>query len=588
MCGIIGYKGKKEAYNIIINSLKTLEYRGYDSWGVAVVGNPSIAVVKEVGMISDSFALNDFGKGTTGIGHTRWATHGKVTKENSHPHMSFDGGISVVHNGIIDNYQVLKEQLKKKGYVFKSETDTEVIPFLIEDLMKDGCSFEDAFRKTLSFLEGTYAIVSIHKDSETMICARKDSPIVVGVGDGEHFVASDSPAFINHTNKVIYLDNYEMAVFNGSFEVRCSITGNIIDKKVQVLDWDVEQAKKGDFKHYMLKEISEQKETITKAIHQDDKVLQGIADTINESYGTFFIASGSSYNAALSASYTFSKIARKHINIVDSSEFPNYEHFLTPQTLMITVSQSGETADVLEAVKVAKKKGVKILSIVNVMGSSLMRSSDHTLLMNAGPEICVLSTKSYTSQLAILTLLAYACVGKLSEGKELLKGVAEHVGDLTDPKTLLNTIELASYMKDKEHLYVIGRGQSYSTALEAALKIKEVSYIHAEGFAGGTLKHGPIALIEEGTPCIVFVPNDETRKEILSNAMEIKSRGGYIIGVSDEENEIFDYFIKVPDVGHASPITDIIPIQVLSYYLAILRGCNPDRPRNLAKSVTVK
>ncbi|MCK5373397.1 MAG: SIS domain-containing protein, partial [Candidatus Aenigmarchaeota archaeon] len=375
---------------------------------------------------------------------------------------------------------------------------------------------------------------------------------------------------------------------NGSFEVRCSITGNIIDKKVQVLDWDVEQAKKGDFKHYMLKEISEQKETITKAIHQDDKVLQGIADTINESYGTFFIASGSSYNAALSASYTFSKIARKHINIVDSSEFPNYEHFLTPQTLMITVSQSGETADVLEAVKVAKKKGVKILSIVNVMGSSLMRNSDHTLLMNAGPEICVLSTKSYTSQLAILTLLAYACVGKLSEGKELLKGVAEHVGDLTDPKTLLNTIELASYMKDKEHLYVIGRGQSYSTALEAALKIKEVSYIHAEGFAGGTLKHGPIALIEEGTPCIVFVPNDETRKEILSNAMEIKSRGGYIIGVSDEENEIFDYFIKVPDVGHASPITDIIPIQVLSYYLAILRGCNPDRPRNLAKSVTVK
>jgi len=569
MCGIVGYKGKKEAYNIIINSLKTLEYRGYDSWGVAVVGNPSISVVKEVGMICDSFALNDFGNGTTGIGHTRWATHGKVTKENSHPHMSSDDSISVVHNGIIDNYQALKEQLKKKGYVFRSETDTEVIPFLIEEFMKEDLSFEDAFRKTLSLLEGTYAIISIHKDSETMICARKDSPIVIGVGDGEYFVASDSPAFIEHTKKVIFLDNDEMVVFNGSMKIMCSLTGKEICKTAKTIDWDVEQAKKGDFKHYMLKEISEQKETITKAIHQDDKVLQGIADAINDSY-------------------TFSKIAKKHINVVDSSEFPNYEHFLTPQTLMITVSQSGETADVMDAVKVAKKKGVKILSIVNVMGSSLMRNSDHTLLMNAGPEICVLSTKSYTSQLAILTLLAYACVGKLSEGKDLLRSVADHVGDLTDPKTLLGIVELASYLKDKEHLYVIGRGQNYPTALEAALKVKEVSYIHAEGFAGGTLKHGPIALIEEGTPCIVFVPNDETRKEILSNAMEIKSRGGYIIGVSDEENDIFDYFIKVPDVGNASPITDIIPIQVLSYYLAILRGCNPDRPRNLAKSVTVK
>ena len=595
MCGIVGYKGKREAYKVLVDSLKTLEYRGYDSWGVAVSGNPSISVVKEVGMIGDADSLsdvNEINKGTMGIGHTRWATHGKVTEENSHPHLSSDGGIAVVHNGIIENYQELKAKLKKKGYVFRSETDSEVIPYLIEDFIKNetGISFEDAFRKMLSLLEGTYAIVAIHKDSGTMICVRKDSPIVIGIGadSGEYFIASDVPAFIEHTKNVIFLENQEMAVFNGDMKIICSVTGDVIQRKLQVIDWDIEQAKKGEFKHYMLKEISEQKETINKAIHQDDKVIQDIADAINESYGTFFIASGSSYHAALSASYTFSRIAKKHINVVDSSEFPNYEHFLTPQTLMITISQSGETADVLDAVKVAKKKGVKILSIVNVMGSSLMRNSDHSLLMNAGPEICVLSTKSYTSQLSILTLLAYASVGKLGEGKALLKCVANHVGELIDPKVLNDTIGVAAYLKDKEHLYVIGRGQSYPTALEAALKIKEVSYIHAEGFAGGSLKHGPIALIEKGTPCIVFAPNDETKKEILSNAMEIKSRGAYIIGVSDKDNEIFDDFIKVPDVGHASPICDIIPIQVLSYYLAILRGCNPDRPRNLAKSVTVK
>ncbi|MBW6461512.1 MAG: glutamine--fructose-6-phosphate transaminase (isomerizing) [DPANN group archaeon] len=593
MCGIVGYKGKREAYKIILDSLKTLEYRGYDSWGVAVIGNPSISVVKEVGMISDADSLinnTKITKGTTGVGHTRWATHGNVTEANSHPHLSTDGKIAVVHNGIIENYQSLRGELKKKGYVFKSDTDSEVIPYLIEDFLKSetGISFEDAFRKTLYLLEGTYAIVAIDKDSETMLCVRKDSPIVIGVGDGEYFIASDAPAFIEHTKNVIFLENDELVAFNGDMKIIDLVTGKKLSKKPQVIDWDVEQAKKGEFKHYMLKEISEQKETINKAIHQDNKVIQDIADAINESYGTFFIASGSSYHAALSASYTFSRIAKKHINVVDASEFPNYEHFLTPQTLMITVSQSGETADVLDAVKVAKKKGVKIISIVNVMGSSLMRNSNYSLLMNVGPEICVLSTKSYTSQLSILTLLAYASVGKLDEGKALLKCVANHVGELTDPKVLLDTVEVASYLKDKEHLYVIGRGQSYPTALEAALKIKEVSYIHAEGFAGGSLKHGPIALIEKGTPCIVFAPNDETKKEVLSNAMEIKSRGGYIIGVSDMDNEIFDYFIKVPDVGHASPICDIIPIQVLSYYLAILRGCNPDRPRNLAKSVTVK
>ncbi|MEA3229893.1 MAG: glutamine--fructose-6-phosphate transaminase (isomerizing) [archaeon] len=590
MCGIVGYKGNKDARNIIYGGLQSLEYRGYDSWGIAMLGNPSISVSKQVGSIGNADALGSLSSGTVGIGHTRWATHGAVTVKNSHPHVSSDGHVAVVHNGIIENYQQLRSGLEDKGYMFNSETDTEVIPILIEDFLNEDYSFEDSFRKALSLLEGTYAIIAIYdgEESEKMICARKDSPMIIGVGDEEYFVASDAPAFLPYTNNVVFLDNMEMVVFNDHMKVLSVDNGYPIQKKVQTIDWNVEQAKKGDFKYYMLKEISEQRETISKAIQQEDAVLQGIADAIDNSFGTFFVASGSSYHAALSASYLFSKIAKKHINVVESSEFPNYEHFLTPETLMVAVSQSGETADLLDAVKVAKEKDVKILSLVNVMGSSLMRNSDHTLMTNAGPEICVLSTKSYTSQLSVLSLLAYACAGKLDEGKELLKDVADHVGDLTDAKTLLEIVEIASLLKDKEHMYLLGRGQSYPTAIEGALKIKEVSYIHAEGFAGGSLKHGPIALIEEGTPCIVFAPEDETREAILSNAMEVKSRGADVIGISDKNNEIFDHFIKVPEVGNASPICSIIPIQVLSYYLAIMRGCNPDKPRNLAKSVTVK
>jgi len=338
----------------------------------------------------------------------------------------------------------------------------------------------------------------------------------------------------------------------------------------------------------MLKEIYEQKETIIRSINQKEEEIKKIAEEINKGFGTFFIACGTAHHAALTASYIFSQITKKHINVVLASEFPNYEHFLTDKTLVIPISQSGETADVLEAVKVAKQKKSKIISVVNVTGSTLMRLSNVSFKTNAGPEIAVASTKAFTSQLALLTMLAYACNGRLEEGKEKLKKTAEYLGEMLKNDFEEKIKELALKIKEKNHIFLIGRSVNYPIALEAALKIKEVSYIHAEGFAGGELKHGTLALIEEGTPCIVFVANDETKKEIISNAMEIKARGGYIIGISPENNPVFDFFIKVPDHESISPIINIIPAQLLAYHLGLARDCDIDRCRNLAKSVTVK
>lgn len=583
MCGIIGYKGKEDASKIVLNGLKKLDYRGYDSWGIATV-NKDLEVIKRVGRIDENIKINRSG---IAIGHTRWATHGNVTEENAHPHLSSDNRIAVVHNGIIENYQQLRRYLKNKGYSFRSETDTEVIPLLIEDFMKE-YEYEEAIIKALKMLVGNFAVIITCKGSEKLVAARKGSPLVMGVKEKNYFIASDVPAFLEHTKDVIFLDDNELVIANKDLDIINIETGKKIKKDVEKIDWDIEQAKKGNYEHYMLKEILEQSDSIKRAINQDNEKIKEMAEKINNAKGVFFVACGSSYHAAFAASYLFSHIAKKHINVVLASEFPHYEDFLTDKTLMIPISQSGETADVLEAVKVAKKKGVKVLSIINVMGSSLMRLSDHSFLMNAGPEICVLSTKSYTSQLVILTLLAYACVGKLEQGKELLNKAAEHVKDMFKDEYMERLVFLADNIKHKQHVYVIGRSLNYATALEAALKIKEVSYIHAEGFAGGELKHGSIALIEDSTPCIVFIPNDDTKEHILSNAIEVKARGGYIIGVSTENNEVFDYHIKVPDVGYVSQITNIIPIQILAYYLAVKLGCDPDKPRNLAKSVTVK
>lgn len=586
MCGIIGYTGRRKAAPIILDGLKKLEYRGYDSAGIATLSG-GIHIKKDAGKIDEINSRMDFEgmPGNIGIGQTRWATHGMVTRENAHPHTDCLNGIAIVHNGIIENYQELKNSLN--GHKFSSNTDTEIIAHLIEEEMKNGNGFIEASKIAFKKLQGNYAILAINKNDGRMIASRRGSPLVIGVGEGEYYPASDIPAFLDHTKNVIYLYDDDFAILGENFEIFNLEKDGRVKRNIDTVDWSAEQSKKGKFDHFMLKEISEQTDAIQRAIAQDEKMIEDISNEIKKAEGVFLVGCGSSYHACLTASYIFSEIAKLHVNVVLASEFKNYKHFLKDKTLVIPVSQSGETADVLEAVSIAKNHGCRIVSVVNVVGSSLHRNSYRSLLMNAGPEICVLSTKTYTSQVALLTLLAYSVAGKYENGKKELKNLYTLVYNLTSKNTREHIKELAKKLKNKEHLFTIGRGLEYSTSLEAALKIKEVSYIHAEGFAGGELKHGTIALIEKGTPCIIFT-SQKHEKETLSNAMEIKSRGGKIIGIAPENNEIFDFFIKVPEVALLNSICQIIPIQILAYQLAILRGYDPDKPRNLAKSVTVK
>lgn len=590
MCGIIGYIGNERAGPILLKGLRRLEYRGYDSAGVATL-HSDIHIKKDVGRIDDidrKISLSNL-PGTIGIAHTRWATHGGVTKKNAHPHTSNNKKIVVIHNGIIENYQELRNFLKSRGFNFYSETDTEVIPNLIEFEMKTK-SFEEAVIAALRKLEGYYAILALNKGDKKIIGARRGSPLVLGIGNDCLFAASDIPAFLEYTKKVMYLYDGDVVILDSAYnsiKVFNLIENGFVNRPIDSVGWDIEQAMKGDFDHFMLKEISEQVDTVKKVMVQNKGVLKKVISEIKKAKDIFFVACGTACYACLAGSYIFSKVANMHVNVVLGSEFPNYKHFLTKDTLVIAVSQSGETIDTIDAVRAAKEMGSKVISIVNVMGSSITRHSDDFLLINAGPEICVLATKSYTSQIALLTLLAYSVAGKSDEIKSKLNYLWNMIYHLTSATTRNKIRELAKNLKDREHIFTIGRGLQYPTALEAALKIKEVSYIHAEAFAGGELKHGTIALIEKGTPCIVFV-SEENEKEILSNAIEIKTRGGYIIGVSPKNNEVFDFWIKVPEVNNLNPIVQIIPIQILAYQLAILRGCDPDKPRNLAKSVTVK
>lgn len=587
MCGIIGYRGKRQASDILLDSLKKLSYRGYDSWGLCTCSEDNLHMTKATGMVDDMDIELDGFYGNIGIGHTRWATHGGVSEANAHPHLCCKNKIAVVHNGVIENFQALRSELKDRGHAFRSDTDTEVISHLIEEHMDEGYNFVDAVKQSIDRIAGSFAIVAINNTDDMMLAARRGSPLVLGIGTDECFAASDIPAFLEHTKNIIYLYDNDIAIIDDNIHIHNMLENRPVTRMIDSIEWDIERSKKGEFSHFMLKEITEQTETIKKASQQDPYKIEKITEQIKSAKGIFFIACGSSYHACLSASYVFSSIAKMHINVVLGSEFRGYKDFLTPDTLVIAVSQSGETADVLDAVNTAKEKKSKVISIVNAMGSSLMRSSDDTLHMNAGPEICVLSTKTYTAQVAILTLLAYACAGRYDEGREKLDETWHLVFNLTSRSTRDHIKELAGIIKEKRHIFTIGRGLQYPTALEAALKIKEVSYIHAEGFAGGELKHGTIALIEKNTPVIAFVTS-ENESETIGNIMELKARGAFIVGLAPKNNETFDYFIKVPETNLLNPITQIIPIQILAYKLAILRDCNPDKPRNLAKSVTVK
>ena len=586
MCGITGVISDSNAPFKAFAGLKKLEYRGYDSWGIAFKNCDGIEVHKAVGKISapEKGVLNH--NSYSSIAHTRWATHGRVTEANAHPHVSNDKSIAIVHNGIIENYQELKKRLTEKGFSFYSQTDTEVLANLIQLHLAKEKTIAEAVRKALLEVEGSYAILVLHAKSYEVVAARNGSPLVVGIGNNELFAASDVAAFLAYTKTAVYLNDLELAVLGKDLKVFDIKTGNELQFRKKQILWTLEQAEKGSYSHFMRKEIDEQPTTIRRAVEQERQHIEKIAHAIKSAKGVFFVGCGTSYHACVSSSYIFSDVVNMHVNVAIASEFRHYKEFLKPETLVIAVSQSGETADVLDAIKTAKSKGSKVISIVNVMESSIMRLSDDSLLMNAGPEICVLSTKSYTSQLGILALLAYSVVGRYDEGKKMVEQAAKDADKVLRENEPVAR-EIAKKFSGARDFFLIGRDLAFPTALEGALKIKEVSYIHAEGFAGGELKHGTIALIDEGVPCIVL-STEETRPLIISNATEVKSRGGMIIGVDSKEDSIFDYFFRVPESGHANPILMILPIQLLAYYLAIERKCDPDKPRNLAKSVTVK
>ncbi len=587
MCGIFGYIGSEDrAAETVLEGLKRLEYRGYDSWGIAVNRDQKLLLEKHVGKIGD--AQTKFSGGQIGLGHTRWATHGGVTVKNSHPHWDCQKRLAVVHNGIIENFEEIKKSLLKKGHHFLSETDTEVVPHLIEENLKK-YSLPEAVRRAFNRLEGLNAIVVIDPKTQTLVAAKTGSPLVVGFSKKATLLASDASSLLPHTKTVCFLEDGELLTISKNkvslFEVA---SGQKKKLKKQKLDWEVEEADLGRFPHFMLKEICEQPKVLTGILKEKEEEIKKIAPIIKNAFGTYMVGCGTAAYAALCGTYLFSRLAKKHINFAYGSEFAYLTDFLTPKSLVVAFSQSGETIDIIEAVKKSKEKKAKILAVTNVLGSTLYRLADYKMLLGAGPEKCVLATKSFTAKLAILLLLAEDLNGDLEEGKAKLRKAVGEVDKLLTKKNLRAIKKLAGKISAREHIYVIGRGLSYPVALEAALKIKEVSYIHAEGFAAGELKHGVIALIEKGTPCLVFAPNDETYGAVLSGAMEVKARGGLIIGVSHKDSEVFDHFIKVSDCGDASSIPNAVVAQLLGYFLALKKGFDPDKPRNLAKSVTVK
>lgn len=591
MCGIFGYVGNREnTASLVFDGLKSLEYRGYDSWGVAIVPSrdpKKIRVVKKIGKIGDA-NVDKMPKSTFGFGHTRWATHGGVTQKNAHPLLDCTKSIAIVHNGIFENYEEVKEKMVKLGHRFVSETDTEVTVHLIEEYAKK-ISFTKAVQKAFNDMEGLDAIIAMDLKNRQFVAVRNGSPLVVGYGDGENYIASDAAALIPYTRQVHFLEDDEMAIINNLdiqlFNVR---TGDSLHPKKQHLDWTIAQVEKGEYPYFMLKEIYEQPGIIADIASNAPSQAEKLAKIIKDSDGTYMVACGTASYSCIAGMYLFSKIAKRQVSAAIGSEFGFHLDFLTPKSLVIALSQSGETMDTLEAVKKAKQKGAKIFALVNVLGSTLYRESDHKMLIGAGPEKSVASTKAFTGKLAHLILLSYALAGDTQAGQNILMSAAMSAKVVLGTQSVKRILTLAKQIKKAQHLYIIGRGLSYPASLEAALKIKEISYIHAEGFAAGELKHGVIALIEKGTPCLAFLPDDETYGANLAGAMEMKARGGYIIGVSHKTHGVFDYFIPVPDAQEATIIPNVIVAQLLAYYLAVEKGLDPDKPRNLAKSVTVK
>lgn len=604
MCGIFGYVGaeKKDLSNFLVDGLQKLEYRGYDSAGIGILQKNKAYILRSVGEVSilAGKLKGERIAGQIGIGHTRWATHGGVTEKNSHPHLDCTRQIVVVHNGIIENYKELKKELLSKKHKFTSETDTEVVAHLVEEELKSKTiltpqQFARAVYKVFKKLKGLNAIIVGSVKAQCLVVFRKGSPISIGVARDSYFISSDLPTLAAYTKTTVFLEEGEgVLIVPGKKATFFDAGGRATAKKPGKItfhysDSDLTRlSDKGKYDHFMLKEIHEQGQSLARIADYPRAPIARAADMIFNAYGTYFTACGTAAYAGLAATYFFSNVARWHVNFAVGSEFYFLEDFLVPKSLLIVASQSGETMDTLEAVRAAKKHKSRVVSLVNVPGSTLTRLSDFSLELLAGLEKAVASTKAYTAKLAVFLLLAYALAKKPEEGFDLISRTQKEVNKMFKNNIDKNVYKIAKKIYKSNHIFVIGREANYPTALEAALKIKEVSYIHAEGFAGGELKHGVIALISSGTPCIVFVANDASREDVLANAMELKSRGGYMIGIGTAEDSLFDEFIKVPDVGFASPIVNIIPAQLLAYHLAVLRGNNPDKPRNLAKSVVVK
>lgn len=532
--------------------------------------------------------------GTPGIGHVRWATHGSVTDANAHPHLSPDGRIAVVHNGIVENFQELRREQTRKGASFASDTDTEVIAHLIAEELERGGELTDAVRAALGRLEGSYALAILDRESGTLVGARKWSPLVVGVGDGEHFIASDAPAFLAYTRDVIFLEDHQIVRIdddgNGgrALRVLSVATGEDVEPEVQRVDWSLEEAERGGYPHFTIKEINEQPHVIERVLATDDEELLAAARLIQGARRVHVVACGTALHAGMYASYLLAAQAGLNARPVSAGEFPYLEAMVEPGDLVLAISQSGETADLLASVRAAKARGATVLSVVNVLGSSLMRESDLSILSKAGPEISVVSTKAYASQLSVLTLLCGALGGDIAAARGALAQARDDIADILASGADETLAEIARILTTANCIYSIGRGVDYPSALEWCLKIKEIAYLHGEGFAAGDLKHGPLALIEAGTPVFVIASDEAVFAETLSNAIEAKSRGALIIAVATEPNEVFDYYLPVRANGPQGAIAAIVYGQLLAYLLAVEKGLDPDKPRNLAKSVTVK
>ena len=586
MCGIIGFIGKPINGTVLTDSLKKLEYRGYDSWGTAFFSQGKIEFFKEVGFIKEIPEKIKSISSSLAIGHTRWATHGGISVKNAHPHLSSNNDIALVHNGIIENFSELKKKFPE--HKFNSETDSEIVLCLIEEQMNSGKDLLHAVSHSVSLLEGSFALlVFSSKEPDKLIAVKNESPLLLGISEKGIFAASDQIPLSDFTKNFVFLEDKDIALISKEKFECFDFSLNPVKRKAIKVESDFTFSGKLKYSHFMLKEIMEQPFALKEVLKQDKKKFDEISSLLKNS-SLFFIGNGTSFNAGLFGKEFFARIAGIPVQVIEASEFPYQLDFLPDNSVIFALSQSGETADVLDSVKKAKKKNLKIISMVNVFNSSLARLSDKVIYLNCGQEIGVASTKAFSSQVSLLYLLANSFKGKFDSALNDLIEVSLKMQEAIELNK--DSIKLlSSKLKSVEDVYFIGRSLNYPVALEAALKLKEISYIHAEAFQAGSLKHGPLALISEGVPVIVVAPKDSVFKDTINNAVEAKARGAFIVGVGNEFNEVFDFFIKIPSAKDLLfPLLSIIPLQLLAFHTAVFLERNPDRPRNLAKSVTVK